>query len=559
MFTIKNKIINKLTILVITIILFTQSSNYIFAVSDTNNQLQKITVFDKNNNIWNSKYFRIPSLQMLSDGTILAFSDIRYNGACDEGFIDIGCARSTDNGKTWEYKIAMKNDRINENFSRVMDSTTVVTNTGRIILIAGSWNKNGNWASSSTSLRNDWSVQMVYSDDNGKTWSNNINLTQNTSRIKNQPSNTIGWLGGVGKGIVMDDGTIVFPIQIALRENNSNNYYSSIIYSNDNGETWTMGNTVPDSKTSENMVIELDKALIMSSRWDSSGYRASYISYDLGNTWNIYEPLHKKITTGNGSGCQGSFIKVTNENGDRIGLISAPQNNFGGYIRDNITVYMINFDDLSKGICKLCVPYPYKGNSAGGGYSCLSFNKNTLCILYEANGSIEFQDLTSYYSNIINSNNKNFDYLSDIQWQKATTSHGNVNRDIAHDGTNKLTLKSDNTTYSKSDNITYSKGVGIHSSGEIIIDLTNKDYKNFQTSVGILQHPTKRNPNGSVIFKFYLDDQLVANTGIMYSYTPKQDISFDINNASKLKIVVDSANNNIDGDWGVLGDARLVK
>ena len=40
----------------------------------------------------------------------------------------------------------------------------------------------------------------------------------------------------------MDDGTIVMPAQISLRENNENNYYSLIIYSKDNGETWTMGN-----------------------------------------------------------------------------------------------------------------------------------------------------------------------------------------------------------------------------------------------------------------------------------------------------------------------------
>ena len=397
----KKFFIKNLSFLFMMTIVLVCTSNTVFAqTTDISHQSQSITVFNKENNIWESKYFRIPSMQILSDGSMITFSDIRYNGANDHGYIDIGCARSIDGGKTWDYQIAMKNDRTDSTYSRVMDSTTVVTNTGRIILIAGSWNKNGNWASSTTSLRSDWSVQMVYSDDNGLTWSDKIDLTSNSLRIKNQPSNTIGWLGGVGSGITMDDGTIVMPIQIALRENNINNYYSSIIYSKDNGETWTMGNKVPNSKTSENMVVELDGALIMSARYDSSGYRASYISYDLGNTWNVYEPLNGKILTGSGSGCQGSFIKVTTQNGHRIGLISAPKNTKGGYIRDNITVYMIDFDDLSRGITELCVPYPKDGNKAGGGYSCLSFKNENLGILYEADGNIEYKDLTSYYLSI---------------------------------------------------------------------------------------------------------------------------------------------------------------
>ncbi|WP_081712170.1 sialidase family protein [[Clostridium] dakarense] len=401
------KNIKSLKILSMAIVLTVCNINGVFASNlNTSSKPQETTVFDRSNNSWNAKYFRIPSMQTLSDGTMLAFSDIRYNGASDHAFIDIGAARSTDGGKTWDYKTAMKNDRVNSTYSRVMDSTTVVTDTGRIILMAGSWNKNGNWASSTTSLRSDWSVQMAYSDDNGLTWSDKIDLTTNTQRIKNQPSNTIGWLGGVGSGITMPDGTIVMPIQIALRENNANNYYSSIIYSKDNGETWTMGNKVPNSRTSENMVIELDGALIMSARHDSTGYRSSYISYDLGNTWEIYEPLHRKISTGSGSGCQGSFIKVTDSNGHRIGLISAPKNTVGQYVRDNITVYMIDFDDLSKGVKELCVPYPENGNPSGGGYSCLSFNNDKLSILYEADGNIVYKDLTDYYLSINKDLNK---------------------------------------------------------------------------------------------------------------------------------------------------------
>ncbi len=32
--------------------------------------------------------------------------------------------------------------------------------------------------------RSDWSVQMIYSDDNGLTWSNKIDLTKYSSKVK---------------------------------------------------------------------------------------------------------------------------------------------------------------------------------------------------------------------------------------------------------------------------------------------------------------------------------------------------------------------------------------
>ena len=59
---------------------------------------------------------------------------------------------------------------------------------------------------------------------------------------------------------------------------------------------------------------------------------------------------------------------------------------------------MIDFDDLSKGVQEICIPYPEDGNKLGGGYSCLSFKNGHLSIVYEANGNIEYQDLTPYYS-----------------------------------------------------------------------------------------------------------------------------------------------------------------
>lgn len=63
---------------------------------DISHKPEPLILFNKDNNIWNSKYFRIPNIQLLNDGTILTFSDIRYNGPDDHAYIDIASARSTD-------------------------------------------------------------------------------------------------------------------------------------------------------------------------------------------------------------------------------------------------------------------------------------------------------------------------------------------------------------------------------------------------------------------------------------------------------------------------------
>lgn len=56
-------------------------------------------------NTGGSANFRIPAMVTLSDGTIVAAADARWNHAGDACSIDIMVSRSEDNGKTWEYSL----------------------------------------------------------------------------------------------------------------------------------------------------------------------------------------------------------------------------------------------------------------------------------------------------------------------------------------------------------------------------------------------------------------------------------------------------------------------
>ena len=62
--------------------------------------------FDVNGTTVTSNSYRIPAMVTLSDGTIVAAADIRWNTTFDGGGLDTLVAKSTDGGKTWSYNAA---------------------------------------------------------------------------------------------------------------------------------------------------------------------------------------------------------------------------------------------------------------------------------------------------------------------------------------------------------------------------------------------------------------------------------------------------------------------
>ena len=51
---------------------------------------------------YNSKFYRIPAIEVLPDGTLIAVADKRIETSADlPGKIDVVARRSTDGGKTW--------------------------------------------------------------------------------------------------------------------------------------------------------------------------------------------------------------------------------------------------------------------------------------------------------------------------------------------------------------------------------------------------------------------------------------------------------------------------
>lgn len=325
--------------------------------------------------------FRIPGIVTTKKGSLLGVYDIRYNNSVDlQEMIDIGVSRSTDKGQSWEkMRVAMsfgEEGGLPHAQNGVGDPAILVDNTTGTIWIVAAWTHGmGNeraWWNSMPGMTPDQTAQLmlVRSDDDGKTWSKPINITE---QVKD-PS----WyflLQGPGMGITMHDGTLVFPIQFIDSTRVPN---AGIMYSKDHGKTWNLHHYA-HTNTTEAQVAEVEPGVLMLNMRDNrGGSRAIATTTDLGKTWTEHPASRKALRE---PVCMASFIKVNakdNITGKNILLFSNPNTTKG---RNHITIKA----SIDGG---LTWPEAYQvllDEGDGWGYSCLTMiDKETVGILYEA-------------------------------------------------------------------------------------------------------------------------------------------------------------------------------
>lgn len=307
--------------------------------------------------------FRIPSVIVTNDGTVLAFCEGRKKGRSDTGDIDIVLRRSLDGGKTWGPMTVVWDDGENVcgNPCPVVDC-----DTGAIWLLLthnlGIDSERQIMDSESVGTRTVW---VTMSEDDGESWSEPRDITETAKRP--------GWTWyatGPGVGIQTASGRLVIPCDYAEKE--SNKWGSHIIYSDDNGASWEIGGTV-FPKCNECQVVECaDGSLLLNMRsYHGLNRRSIAVSGDGGLTWSaashdttLTEPI-----------CQASLLRYSHENkqGRNRILFSNPADTK----RINMTV-RLSYDE--------CDTWPvgkqlWEGPSA---YSCLTvLSDNTIGCLYE--------------------------------------------------------------------------------------------------------------------------------------------------------------------------------
>ncbi|GAB5554245.1 MAG: exo-alpha-sialidase [Saprospiraceae bacterium] len=324
--------------------------------------------------------YRIPGLATTNQGTLISVYDIRRNGSVDlQEDVDVGMNRSTDGGQTWEpMKVIMDMGEWGgrpQKENGVGDPAILVDKTTGTIWVAALW-LHGHpgeraWFASQKGMTPQETGQflLVKSTDDGITWSEPINIT---SQIKNPDWHLL--LDGPGKGITMEDGTLVFPAQF---KDENQIPHATIIYSKDRGETWTIG-TGAKSKTTEAQVVELsDHSLMLNMRDDrgrnGTGARSIAITKDLGKTWTEHPTSRKALAE---PVCMASLIKHQ-YNGKDLLLFSNP---FDQSNRQNMTIKMSSDEGMTWDEKHFLLI----DEGRGRGYSCMtSIDEKTIGILYE--------------------------------------------------------------------------------------------------------------------------------------------------------------------------------
>ena len=323
--------------------------------------------------------YRIPGLVTTKKGTLVGVYDIRRKDSRDlQGDIDVGVSRSTDGGLTWgPMIIAMDMGEwggLPQDVNGIGDPCVLVDEVTGDLLLFAAWTHGGKageaaWWSAGSGFGPGETPQlmMTRSTDDGLTWSEPVNLTR---QVKKEEWNFT--FQGPGRGITMEDGTLVLPFQ---HQEADRTPAAGIIYSRDRGRTWQI-HEYAKINTTESQVAEVEPGVLMLNMRDNRGTgRAVYVTRDLGRTWephvsdmDLVEPV-----------CMASLLKVRaadNVLGRDLLLFSNPAHPSE---RRDITI-RLSTDGGRTWTSKVLLD-----EGRGWGYSCLTMiDRETVGILYES-------------------------------------------------------------------------------------------------------------------------------------------------------------------------------
>ena len=193
---------------------------------------------DQNSDV--SRFYRNPAILSLGGGNVLAFSEYRHDDVSELGKdydnsdyghrIDIVMRKSTDNGATWDAPttIAAGTDATESTkASGYSKPAVVLTKTGKIICLMA---MGSDAYDSNAGLRH---IGMTTSSDNGATWTSPTDIYNTIDWDTHSPSSAYIT---AGKGVTFPNGRVAF----VLNERNGSQTNEYVLYSDDEGENWTL-------------------------------------------------------------------------------------------------------------------------------------------------------------------------------------------------------------------------------------------------------------------------------------------------------------------------------
>jgi sialidase-1 len=240
--------------------------------------------------------YRIPALLVTQKGTLLAFCEGRRNDRSDHGDIDLLVKRSEDNGETWSDQCVIYGEEGEVTIGNPCPVLDAINNTIWMPF-----------------CRENRDVLMMNSDDDGMTWSEPTDITADVKL------STWEWYAtGPGVGIQLERGPHAGRLVIPSdhREPNGYDCGSHVVYSDDGGDTWQIGEAIRPGANECQVVELLDGSLLMNIRMqtDSDGLRAIARSEDGGITWSELEHEQNLQCPK----CQASLLRMPSETEDRV-------------------------------------------------------------------------------------------------------------------------------------------------------------------------------------------------------------------------------------------------
>lgn len=338
------------------------------------------------------KSYRIPEIISLPNGDLLAFAEGRKHGAADYGDVDIVMKRSTDKGKTWsalqdivDYETLQAG-----NAAPVVDLTDPKYPKGRIFLFYNTGNNHEYDVRMGKGLREAW---YKTSTDNGKTWSEAVNITTQVHRPKqpetnpayNFPEDWRALANTPGHAMQFTTGKYKGRIFVASNhssgdaKNDATDYVAHGYFTDDHGKTFHLGNSISILGSNESTAAELGNGdLMMNSRNQKGDIRERIISIskDGGQTWEksyfdktLIDPVN-----------EGSLLNIGTKNGKNILAFS----NTADTKQRNFLTLRISEDDGKTWTKNFLIEGNKEAKDDVAAYSDLvKINKNTIGILYE--------------------------------------------------------------------------------------------------------------------------------------------------------------------------------
>jgi sialidase-1 len=242
--------------------------------------------------------YRIPSVIVTRNGTVLAFCEGRKKNRSDAGDIDLIVKRSSDGGKTWGKLQIVWDDGVNTcgNPCPVIDRES-----GTIfLLLTHNLGEDKEAQIVDGTSKGSRTVWITKSTDDGETWSKPAEITADTKH-----KDWTWYATGPGVGIQLKSGRLLIPCDNKVARTKARQ--SHVIYSDDHGKIWKLGGVLGPN-CNESQAVELsDGSVLMNMRsYQANNRRLIAISKDGGITFGkpvedetLIEPV-----------CQASILRL---------------------------------------------------------------------------------------------------------------------------------------------------------------------------------------------------------------------------------------------------------